>query len=209
LPHRRRLRPTGHDPHHAPTTSRKVLNVNRNFPDGHLGILHPAVPISARTPGSAMNDITPDSRNRQRGGWPTGAQRICTAGAYVAVFPPRNVGRRRHALLSSMAVSDVSAGAAVEAVPFRSLLGADTGPAARRHSRIGPSSERAEISERRGGVSAPPGPVTRRPSARPCAPSAFRAPGSAARRHRYSGFGCLSPVQFEEQHVQPAVKSAA
>ena len=34
LPHRRRLRPHGHDPHHAPTAGRKAISLNPNFPDG-------------------------------------------------------------------------------------------------------------------------------------------------------------------------------
>jgi hypothetical protein len=34
LPHRRRLRPHGHDPHHAAQAGRKALSVNLNFSDG-------------------------------------------------------------------------------------------------------------------------------------------------------------------------------
>jgi len=33
LPHRRRLRPHGHDPHHASALGRKALSMNLNFPD--------------------------------------------------------------------------------------------------------------------------------------------------------------------------------
>jgi len=34
LPHRCRLRPDGHDPHHASAARRTALNVNPNFSDG-------------------------------------------------------------------------------------------------------------------------------------------------------------------------------
>lgn len=41
LPHRMRLRPHGHDPHHAPPSHSKALIVNQDFPDGLSGTERP------------------------------------------------------------------------------------------------------------------------------------------------------------------------
>ncbi|MDB5318298.1 MAG: hypothetical protein JWO24_4142, partial [Rhodospirillales bacterium] len=64
LPHRCRVRPDGHDPHHAAKAGAKVLNVNPNFADRLLGQLV-RYPLCLKAGGLTLVDLIKHASHNQ------------------------------------------------------------------------------------------------------------------------------------------------